>query len=102
MEAWKGKGGEGRFDRGWTGQKGRTSALVRLYWLKGVIAEKRAFYRGSTGLHGCAVVLGRMDWAEGLKTRFSVLCVVMMGRIDWLRDVGAGFGQAVLAIALEI
>ena len=25
-----------------------------------------------------------------------------MGRIDWLRDVGAGFGQAVLAIALEI
>ena len=26
----------------------------------------------------------------------------MMGRIDWLRDVDAGFGQAVLAIALEI
>lgn len=26
----------------------------------------------------------------------------MMGRIDWLRDVGTGFGQAVLAIALEI
>jgi hypothetical protein len=26
----------------------------------------------------------------------------MMGRNDWLRDVGAGFGQAVLAIALEI
>lgn len=25
-----------------------------------------------------------------------------MGRIDWLRDVDAGFGQAVLAIALEI
>ena len=24
-----------------------------------------------------------------------------MARIDWLRDVGAGFGQAVLAIALE-
>lgn len=24
-----------------------------------------------------------------------------MGRIDWLRDVDAGFGQAVLAIALE-
>jgi hypothetical protein len=26
----------------------------------------------------------------------------MMGRIDWLRDVGVGFEQAVLAIALEI
>ena len=26
----------------------------------------------------------------------------MMGRIDWLRDVGAGFGKAVLAITLEI
>jgi hypothetical protein len=26
----------------------------------------------------------------------------MMVRIDWLRDVGTGFGQAVLAIALEI
>ena len=26
----------------------------------------------------------------------------MMARIDWLRDVGTGFGQAVLAIALEI
>lgn len=75
---------EGRFDRGRTGQKGRTPALVRLCWLKGVIEEKRAFYRGSTGLHGRAVVLGRMDWAEGLKTRFSVLCVVMMARIDWL------------------
>ena len=25
-----------------------------------------------------------------------------MARIDWLRDVGAGFGQAVLAVALEI
>jgi hypothetical protein len=43
-----------------------------------------------------------MDWAEGLKTRFSVLCVVMMGRIDWLRDVGTGLGKDVLAIALEI
>ena len=42
-----------------------------------------------------------MDWAEALKTRFSVLCVVMMVRIDWLRDVGTGFGQPVLAIALE-
>ena len=25
-----------------------------------------------------------------------------MGKIDWLRDVDAGLGQAVLAIALEI
>jgi hypothetical protein len=25
-----------------------------------------------------------------------------MAKIDWLRDVGTGFGQAVLAIALEI
>ena len=25
-----------------------------------------------------------------------------MGRIDWLRDMGTAFGQAVLAIALEI
>ena len=84
MEAWKGKGREGRLGRGWTGQKGRASALVRLYWLRGVIEKKREFCRGSTGLHGCAVVLVRMDWAEALKTRFSVLCVVMMGRIDWL------------------
>lgn len=29
----KGKGREGWFDRGWTGQKGRAQALVRLYWL---------------------------------------------------------------------
>ena len=73
MEALRGVGRGERLDRGWTGQKGRTTALVRLFWSKGVIAEKRAFYRGSTGLHGCAVVLGRMDWAEGLKTSFSVL-----------------------------
>ena len=26
----------------------------------------------------------------------------MMGKIDWLRDVGAGLGKDVLAIALEI
>ena len=26
----------------------------------------------------------------------------MMGRIDWLRDVGAGFGKAVLADTLKI
>ena len=97
----KGQGEEGWFDRGWTGQKGRASALARLYWLRGVIEKKRAFCRGSTGLHECAVVLGRMDWAEALKTRFSVLCVVMMGRIDWLRDVDAGLGKDVLAIALE-
>ena len=25
-----------------------------------------------------------------------------MDRIDWLRDVGTGFGMAILAIALEI
>ena len=43
-----------------------------------------------------------MDWAEALKTRFSVLCVVMMARIDWLRGVYTAFGKAVLAIALEI
>ena len=76
--------------------------MVRLYWLQGVKGKRQAFYRGSTGLHGCAVVLDRMDWPEALKTRFSVLCVVMMGRIDWLRDMGTAFGKAVLAIALEI
>ena len=53
-------------------------------------------------MHGCAVVLDRMDWAEALKTRFSVLCVVVMVRIDWLRGVYTAFGKAVLAIALEI
>ena len=33
---------------------------------------------------------------------FSFVFKGIMARIDWLRDVGAGFGQAVLAVALEI
>ena len=75
--------------------------MVRLYWLKGVEGKRQSFYRGSTGLHGCAVVLGRMNWAEALKTRFSALYAVMTGRIDWLRDVGTALGQSVLAVALK-
>lgn len=64
-------GREGRFNRGRTGQKGRTPALVKLYWLQGAKGKRQPFCRGTTGLHRYAVVLGRMDWAEALKTRFS-------------------------------
>ena len=49
MEVLRGAGREEWLGRGWTGQKGRAPVLVRLCWLKGVTAEKRAFRQGSTG-----------------------------------------------------
>ena len=55
------RGGKDGLTEAGLGRKDGASALVRLYWLRGVIEKKRAFCRGSTGLHECVVVLGRLD-----------------------------------------
>ena len=61
-----------------------SAVLIRIDWLGAVCSRSRQEGMGRS-IFGC----------------FSFVFKGIMARIDWLRDVGAGFGQAVLAVALE-